>query len=243
MPPARTSNAQGRSSQGVQGAVLCRCLLARATNATRSSSACTARAFASKDDLQAHLTRLEGSQASRSPRARRQLDLFSSVDDLGGTGASCSGTPRAPSSAPVLEELLRRELVRRGYEMVFTPHVAREQRWNKLRPHGGTTKRICSAAWNWEGQRYLVRPIELPLPYRHLSVASSLAIANCPSATPSLVPLPLRALGCVHGLLRVRWVHPRTTPTCFCAKTRSRKKWRPACASVWTFSRSSALPT
>jgi len=81
-----------------------------------------------------------------------------------------------------------------------------------------------------EGQRYWSGH-ELPLPYRHLPVGSFARTASCPSATLSLAPCIAQRSGVLHGLLRGA-VSPRTTPICFCAKSRSRKKWRPAYALV-----------
>jgi threonyl-tRNA synthetase len=158
-------------------------------------------AFASKDDLQAHLTRLEEAKRRDHRVLGRQLDLFS-VDDLVGPGFVL-WHPKGAIIRTVLEELLRRELVRRGYEMVFTPHVAREQLLEKS-GHMAHYKENLFGGMELEGQRYLVRPMNCPF---HIAIYRS--------QLRSHRELPIRYAefgtvyryersGVLHGLLRVR---------------------------------------
>jgi threonyl-tRNA synthetase len=158
-------------------------------------------AFASKDDLKAHLDRLEEAKRRDHRVLGKQLDLFS-VDELVGPGFVL-WHPKGAIIRNVLEEMLRRELVRRGYEMVFTPHVAREQLLVKS-GHMEHYKENLFGGMELEGQRYLVRPMNCPF---HIAIYRS--------QLRSHRELPIRYAefgtvyryersGVLHGLLRVR---------------------------------------
>ena len=158
-------------------------------------------AFASKDDLKAHLGRLEEAKRRDHRVLGKQLDLFS-VDELVGPGFVL-WHPKGAIIRNVLEEMLRRELVRRGYEMVFTPHVAREQLLVKS-GHMEHYKENLFGGMELEGQRYLVRPMNCPF---HIAIYRS--------QLRSHRELPIRYAefgtvyryersGVLHGLLRVR---------------------------------------
>ncbi len=158
-------------------------------------------AFASKDDLKAHLDRIEEAKRRDHRVLGKQLDLFS-VDELVGPGFVL-WHPKGAIIRNVLEEMLRRELVRRGYEMVFTPHVAREQLLVKS-GHMEHYKENLFGGMELEGQRYLVRPMNCPF---HIAIYRS--------QLRSHRELPIRYAefgtvyryersGVLHGLLRVR---------------------------------------
>ena len=82
-------------------------------------------AFESKADLDAHLARLEEAKRRDHRVLGKQLDLFS-VDELVGPGFVL-WHPKGAIVRGLLETFIRREVVRRGYQQVYTPHVAREQ--------------------------------------------------------------------------------------------------------------------
>jgi len=158
-------------------------------------------AFASKDDLKAHLTRLEEAKRRDHRVLGKQLDLFS-VDELGGPGFVL-WHPKGAIIRTVLEDMIRRELVRRGYQAVFTPHVAREQLLVKS-GHMEHYKENLFGGMELEGQRYLVRPMNCPF---HIAIYRSQLRSH------RELPIRYAELGAVyrfersgvlHGLLRVR---------------------------------------
>jgi len=97
----------------------------------------------------------------------KQLDLFS-VDELVGPGFVL-WHPKGAIVRTVLEDMIRRELVRRGYQAVFTPHVAREQLLVKS-GHMEHYKREPVRGMELDGQRYLVRPMNCPF---HIAIYRS----------------------------------------------------------------------
>ena len=158
-------------------------------------------AFASKDDLKAHLDRLEEAKRRDHRVLGKQLDLFS-VDDLVGPGFVL-WHPKGAIVRSVLEDMIRRELVRRGYQVVFTPHVAREQLLEKS-GHMAHYKENLFGGMELEGQRYLVRPMNCPF---HIAIYRSQLRSH------RELPIRYAELGTVyryersgvlHGLLRVR---------------------------------------
>jgi threonyl-tRNA synthetase len=158
-------------------------------------------AFSSKEDLKAHLDRLEEAKRRDHRVLGKQLDLFS-VDELVGPGFVL-WHPKGAIVRTVLEDMIRRELVRRGYQAVFTPHVAREQLLEKS-GHLAHYKENLFGGMELEGQRYLVRPMNCPF---------HIAIYRSQMRSHRELPIRYAELGTVyryersgvlHGLLRVR---------------------------------------
>ena len=158
-------------------------------------------AFPSKDELEAHLARLEEAKRRDHRLLGKQLDLFS-VDDLVGPGFVL-WHPKGAILRSVLEDMIRREVVKRGYQAVYTPHVAREQLLEKS-GHLAHYKDNLFGGMELEGQRYLVKPMNCPF---HVAIYRS--------QLRSYRELPIRyselgtvyryeRSGVLHGLLRVR---------------------------------------
>jgi len=158
-------------------------------------------AFSSKDDLKAHLERIEEAKRRDHRVLGKQLDLFS-VDELVGPGFVL-WHPKGAIVRGVLETFMRRELVGRGYHQVYTPHVAREQLLIKS-GHMQHYKDNLFGGMELEGQRYLVKPMNCPF---HVAIYRS--------QMRSYRELPIRYAefgtvyryersGVLHGLMRVR---------------------------------------
>ena len=158
-------------------------------------------AFSSKDELKAHLERLEEAKRRDHRVLGKQLDLFS-VDELVGPGFVL-WHPKGAILRQVLEDMIRKEVVRRGYQAVYTPHVAREQLLIKS-GHLEHYKENLFGGMELEGQRYLVKPMNCPF---HIAIYRS--------QLRSYRELPVRyselgtvyryeRSGVLHGLLRVR---------------------------------------
>jgi threonyl-tRNA synthetase len=131
----------------------------------------------------------------------RELDLFS-FDELVGPGFPL-WHPKGAMVRQLLETLLRSELLKRGYQPVNTPHVAREQLL-VTSGHMEHYKDNLFGGMELEGQRYLVKPMNCPM---HIAIYRS--------QMRSYRDLPIRysefgtvyryeRSGVLHGLLRVR---------------------------------------
>jgi threonyl-tRNA synthetase len=158
-------------------------------------------AFPSADELKAYLAGIEEAKRRDHRVLGKTLDLFS-MDDLVGPGFVL-WHPKGAYVRYQIEEIIRRENVRRGYELVYTPHLAREQLL-ETSGHLAHYKENLFGGMELDGQRYLVKPMNCPF---HAAIYRS--------QMRSYRELPLRyselgtvyryeRSGVLHGLLRVR---------------------------------------
>ena len=158
-------------------------------------------AFSSTDELKAYLAGIEEAKRRDHRVLGKTLDLFS-MDDLVGPGFVL-WHPKGAYVRYQIEEIIRRENVRRGYDLVYTPHVAREQLL-ETSGHLAHYKENLFGGMELDGQRYLVKPMNCPF---HATIYRS--------QMRSYRELPLRyselgtvyryeRSGVLHGLLRVR---------------------------------------
>jgi threonyl-tRNA synthetase len=158
-------------------------------------------AFGSQAELDEHLARLEEAKRRDHRVLGAALDLYS-FDDLVGPGFAL-WHPKGAFVRYQIEDIIRRENVRRGYDLVYTPHLAREQLL-ETSGHLAHYKENLFGGMELDGQRYLVKPMNCPF---HVAIYRS--------QLRSYRELPLRyselgtvyryeRSGVLHGLLRVR---------------------------------------
>jgi threonyl-tRNA synthetase len=158
-------------------------------------------AFFSQKDLDAHFARLEEA-AKRDHRVLgKQLDLFS-IQELAGAGL-IFWHPKGAIIRKVMEDWMRDECLRRGYLLVYTPHVMRRELW-KVSGHDGVYSKDMFPPMELDDAEYRLKPMNCP---GHI-----LIYKNSPK---SYRDLPQRYAefgnvyryersGTMHGLLRVR---------------------------------------
>ncbi len=199
LPRARTSSGPATSRPS-------RCCRSRAptgaaTSATPSSSASTAPPCRRRRSWTSTWRASRRPSAATTATLGKELDLYS-FDDLVGPGFVL-WHPKGAFVRYQIEEIIRRENVRRGYELVYTPHVAREQLL-ETSGHLAHYKENLFGGMELDGQRYLVKPMNCPF---HVAIYRS--------QMRSYRDLPLRyselgtvyryeRSGVLHGLLRVR---------------------------------------
>ena len=158
-------------------------------------------AYATPDEVAAHLARLEEAQRRDHRKLGRELGLFSLEENIG--PGLVLWHPRGARVRVAIEDYWRSEHLRRGYEMLFTPHIGRASLW-ETSGHLGFYRDSMYAPMDIDGQEYFIKPMNCPF---HIHVYQS--------ARRSYRELPLRyaELGTVyryektgvrHGLLRVR---------------------------------------
>jgi len=59
--------------------------------------------------------------------------------------------PKGGLIRKTMEDLMRDECIRRGYEMVYTPHIIRCELW-KISGHEGFTRGTCTRRWSFDEQ-------------------------------------------------------------------------------------------
>ena len=84
-------------------------------------------AFFKKKDLQDYLTRLEEAEKRDHRKLGRELDIYT-TDQMAGVGLPLY-LPKGARLMRTLQEWLRRDLYKRGYEEVITPHVYNADVW------------------------------------------------------------------------------------------------------------------
>ncbi|MGA9672893.1 MAG: threonine--tRNA ligase [Terracidiphilus sp.] len=158
-------------------------------------------AFFSQKDLDAHFARLEEA-AKRDHRVLgKQLDLFS-IQEVAGAGL-IFWHPKGGIIRKIMEDWMREECLRRGYSLVYTPHVMRRELW-KISGHEGFYSSNMYTPMELDDAEYRLKPMNCP---GHI-----LIYKNSPKSYRDL-PVRLAELGNVyryersgtmHGLLRVR---------------------------------------
>jgi threonyl-tRNA synthetase len=158
-------------------------------------------AFGSQKELDEHLHRIEESKKRDHRKLGKELDLFSIDETIG--GGLVLWHPKGARVRYLAEQFWREEHFRNGYEVVYSPHVARETLWN-ISGHTGFYRENMFSGLDVEGQKYLVKPMNCPY---HIEIFKH--------GLRSYRELPLRLAelgtvyryersGVLHGLLRVR---------------------------------------
>jgi threonyl-tRNA synthetase len=158
-------------------------------------------AFSSDKELKDFLTRLEEAKRRDHRILGKQLDLFS-FDDLVGPGFAL-WHPKGAMVRQILEDLIRREVVKRGYQPVYSPHLAREQLLERS-GHLAHYSENLFGGMELEGQRYLVKPMNCPF---HVAIYRSQlrSYRDLPQRYSELGTVyRYERSGVLHGLLRVR---------------------------------------
>ncbi len=158
-------------------------------------------AWATQEDLDDYLKRLEEAERRDHRKLGRQLDLFSFPEELGPGLAVWH--PRGGIFRKQLEDFVRNLHVDRGYDIVATPHVARRVLWDTS---GHTEKYIGNMYPEMvrDEASYFVKPMNCPF---HVLIYRS--------QTRSYRDLPMRLselgtvyryerAGTLHGLMRAR---------------------------------------
>jgi threonyl-tRNA synthetase len=158
-------------------------------------------AFPDKKSLDEHLKRLEEAKKRDHRKLGKELDLYSIDETIG--GGLVLWHPKGARVRYLAEQFWREEHYKNGYEMVFSPHIARELLWHKS-GHLSFYKENMFSGMDIEGQQYLVKPMNCPF---HMTIYGN--------TLRSYRELPLRYAelgtvyryersGVLHGLTRVR---------------------------------------
>jgi threonyl-tRNA synthetase len=157
--------------------------------------------FYTQAELENYLHRLEEAKRRDHRRLGVELDLFS-IQDEAGPGL-IFWHPKGAMVRKIMEDWSREEHLRRGYNLVFTPHIMRLDLW-KTSGHTNFYKENMFGAMEVEKADYQLKPMNCP---GHILIYKS--------HLRSYRDLPLRFAelgtvyryersGVLHGLLRVR---------------------------------------
>jgi len=158
-------------------------------------------AFYTQKELDEYLHRIEEAKRRDHRRLGAELDLFS-IQEAAGPGL-IFWHPKGGLIRTIIENWLRDELLHRGYDLVFTPHIMLFDLW-KTSGHANFYKENMFGAVEVEKADYQLKPMNCP---GHILIYKS--------KLRSYRDLPVRLgelgtvyryerSGVLHGLLRVR---------------------------------------
>jgi threonyl-tRNA synthetase len=157
--------------------------------------------FYTKKELDDYLHKLEEAKKRDHRVLGKQLDLFS-IQELAGPGL-IFWHPKGGLIRKEMEDWMRNEYLKRGYSLVFTPHVARTDLW-KTSGHAGYYAQNMFTPMELDDAEYRMKPMNCPF---HILIYKD--------SLKSYRELPVRLgelgtvyryerSGVMHGLLRVR---------------------------------------
>ena len=158
-------------------------------------------AFETQKELDDYLKRLEEAAKRDHRKLGKDLDLFNIYHEEAGAGLVFYH-PKGAILRQLIEDYLKKEHAKRGYSLVITPHIARENLW-KTSGHTGYYKENMYFL-SVDEQDYVLKPMNCPY---HLLIYNR--------KINSYKDLPIRYFelgtvyrhersGVLHGLLRVR---------------------------------------
>src|SRR5215469_9075268 len=157
--------------------------------------------FFSKKDLDQYLNQLEEAKKRDHRVLGKQLDLFS-IQDLAGPGL-VFWHPKGGIMRKLMEDWMRDEYLKRGYSLVYTPHVFRRNLW-KISGHEGYYAQNMFTPMELDEAEYRIKPMNCP---------GHILIYKDKLHSYRDLPVRLGELGTVyryersgvmHGLMRVR---------------------------------------
>lgn len=116
-------------------------------------------AFESKEALEEHLHRIEEAKKRDHRILGKQLDLFSIHDETG--PGLIIWHPKGALIRSITEDFWRNEHRKRGYDLVYTPHIGRSNLW-ETSGHLSFYKENMYAAMEMDGQDYYLKPMNCP---------------------------------------------------------------------------------
>jgi threonyl-tRNA synthetase len=116
-------------------------------------------AFFSQKDLDAHLKQIEEAKKRDHRKLGKELDLFS-IQDLAGPGLIFFH-PKGGIIRKQLEDWMRDEYLKRGYDLVYTPHVAKFDLW-KTSGHSGFYAQNMFSRIELDDAEYQLKPMNCP---------------------------------------------------------------------------------
>jgi threonyl-tRNA synthetase len=157
--------------------------------------------FPSKEQLDEYLKRMEEIKKRDHRTLGRELELFSILDEVG--PGLVLWHPKGAQIRRVIEDFWVEEHQKNGYQLIYTPHIARLHLWEKS-GHTGFYQEYMYSPMVVEDEEYQLKPMNCPF---HILIYKS--------KIRSYRDLPLKLAelgtcyryersGVLHGLMRVR---------------------------------------
>lgn len=158
-------------------------------------------AFASKDDLNEYLERLEEAKKRDHRKLGKELDLFSTQEEVG--AGLVFWHPKGARIRHEIEKYWKETHYNNGYELLYSPHIGQKWLW-ETSGHLDFYKDAMYSPMEIDGADYYVKPMNCPF---HIMVykAQSRSYRDLPLRWAELGTVyRYEKSGVLHGLLRVR---------------------------------------
>ncbi len=158
-------------------------------------------AFDSQAELENYLSRQVEAAKRDHRKLGKELDLFSIHEEIG-PGLIC-WHPKGALIRQIIEDFWKAEHIKRGYDIVYTPHIAKLDLW-KTSGHWDFYRDYLYPPMELEGQQYMLRPMNC---LGHILIYKSQlrSYRNLPLRYAELGTVyRYERAGVLHGLARVR---------------------------------------
>jgi len=116
-------------------------------------------AFETKEQLDEHIHRLEEAQKRDHRKLGRELDLFSFHEQVAGPGLAF-WHPKGAMIRKIIEDFWKDEHIKRGYQLVITPHIAKSDLWNTSGHYSFFRENMFTL--EVEDREYVLKPMNCP---------------------------------------------------------------------------------
>jgi threonyl-tRNA synthetase len=116
-------------------------------------------AFDTEEALSEHLRRIEEAARRDHRKLGRELDLFS-ISEEAGPGLVL-WHPKGAVVRRLIEDFWKEEHIKRGYDIVYTPHLAKLDLW-QTSGHWELYRDYLYSPVDVEGQQYIIKPMNCP---------------------------------------------------------------------------------
>ncbi len=113
-------------------------------------------AFETEEALAEHLKRMEAAARRDHRKLGRELDLFSLHEEAG--PGLVHWHPKGAVIRRVIEDFWKDEHIKRGYDILYTPHIAKLNLW-KTSGHWEFYRDYLYSPMEIEGQEYILKPM------------------------------------------------------------------------------------
>jgi threonyl-tRNA synthetase len=117
-------------------------------------------AFAKPEELEAYLHQIEEALKRDHRKVGKELDLFSIHEEVG--AGLIHWHPRGAMVRHLIEQFWKDEHLKRGYQLVYTPHIASEKLYS-ISGHLENYADLMYAPMDIDGQPYRVKPMNCPM--------------------------------------------------------------------------------
>jgi len=116
-------------------------------------------AFSTQKEIDDYLAKLELAARSDHRKLGSELELFTICEEMG--PGLVLWQPKGAMIRHIIETFWKEEHLKRGYQFVYTPHIARLDLW-KTSGHWDFYRESMYSPIDIEGQQYIIKPMNCP---------------------------------------------------------------------------------